>query len=683
MSTPNRFNHAKLELASESLDVRHFDARDFMSGLFEVKVVAVSPNLDLDFDEVIGNEATFTLGTPTLAGIDQLRTWRGIAIAADQVKVDREGLATYEITVAPRAHLLGLRKNYRIFQYKSELEIVTQLLGEWGVPIRVLADAAAHKQRKLRVQYGESDLTFVSRMLEDAGIAYWFDGADGMSTMVLDDRPSSREVGYPALRFYDKPGVAVVDFATAVAIVERVRPAKRTVGDLDYRRAPTQQPVLSTTQGRPQEAKLEQYDYEPGAFLYVGGSGGGTPAADDRGTTRTDESQGSAVTRSRHLGARSDAKGVRLTSNVIALGPGGLLGVIDHPHPALGGATFLTISSRIVGEHACEWRAEVEAASTEVQYCPARVTPKPCAHGLESATVVGPSADEIHTDEFARVRVHFHWDRESKRNDASSCWIPTNQPWAGASFGGTVIPRIGQEVLVEFLNGDPDRPVVIGRVFTERQPPPYPLPAGKKITGLVGRTTPSLVLGGALDPWHNNNMKEQIGSPGESFSRKEQFAAKRPDQFPKSNHDNAFLLGDEQNNNLVFVQAKKDLFFLAKHGWHTVVGNYRGCLIDGDDHLYVRNKQSVNVMANQTLRVVKDQNITVLHEREENVSENIALYVHKDLSIGTEGPLDLTSHNKAITVNAGEGILLKVGNSMITINKDAVIIDSTRVDVNP
>jgi type VI secretion system secreted protein VgrG len=94
--------------------------------------------------------------------------------------------------------------------------------------------------------------------------------------------------------------------------------------------------------------------------------------------------------------------------------------------------------------------------------------------GLESATVVGPGSEEIHTDEYARVRVHFHWDRESQRDEASSCWIPTNQPWAGAGFGAVNIPRIGQEVLVEFLGDDPDRPVVLGRVFTEQNPPRLP-----------------------------------------------------------------------------------------------------------------------------------------------------------------------------------------------------------------
>ena len=156
-------NRATVDLeCGEALDVREFDATDGMSRLFEVRLVLVSRNLDLDFDAILGLPATFRLGT-----LLSQRTWRGVAVAMDQVRVD---------------------KDYRVFQFKSELEIVTQILGEWGIATRVLANAGAHKQRKFRVQYGESDLGFITRMLEDAGISYWFDGADGTSTMVLDDQ---------------------------------------------------------------------------------------------------------------------------------------------------------------------------------------------------------------------------------------------------------------------------------------------------------------------------------------------------------------------------------------------------------------------------------------------------------------------------------------------------------------
>ncbi len=662
----------------EALDVREFDARDAMSRLFEVRLVLVSRNLDVDFDSVLGMPASFRISTP-----GSRRTWRGVAVAMDQVRVDRRGLATYELTIAPRLHLLGLRKNYRVFQFKSELEIVTQILGEWGIDHRVLADAGAHKQRKFRVQYGESDLVFITRMLEDAGIAYWFDGEDGSSTMVLDDRPASREVGFAGLRFHDKPGITDDSVVTALAIAERVRPGKRTIGDLDYRRGPTQQPILSSARGRPPEARLEQYDYEPGAFLFVGGSGGNTPTADDRGTTRTDESAGAAVALHRHLGARSDALRVTLRSNVMAIGPGQLVSIVDHPHPAVGGTSWLGLASRVHGVDTHEWSNDVELASSATAYHPPRETPKPVVHGLESATVVGPAADEIHTDEFGRVRVHFHWDRESKRDEASSCWIPTNQPWAGAGFGGTVLPRIGQEVLVEFLGGDPDRPVVMGRVYTERQPAPYPLPAGKKLTGLVGRTTPSLVLGGSAEAWMVQQSEERGGPLRAPGAGGREFSVTRPKDFPNSNRDNAFLLDDTQHQNLVYLQAKKDLNFLVKHGWRSVVGNYRGCLINGNDNLHVRNKQDNEIIAHQILRVDQNQAIVVGHVRDETVDQSCGLVVEKALTIDTSGPLELTSHNKAISVEADELISLQVGDSSIVITKETIVIDSPKIDVNP
>ncbi len=665
-------NRAEVRVATgDELDVRSFSVTEGMSQLFRVELRVHARNHDVDFDAVIGEEASFTLGTTLTT-----RLWTGVCIEMDQVGVDRDGLATYTLAIAPRAYLLTQRKNYRVFQYLSELAIAQQLLSEWGVPHRAQVDPAAHVPRKLRVQYAESDYDFLCRMLEDAGTSFFFEDAAEGSTMVLDDDPQARAVAHPGVHFYDQAEAGVSQFVTKVTLARRTRPGKMTIGDLDYRRASTQQPRLSAPGGLAQEAQLEQFEYEPGAFLYQGQGGGSTPAADDRGATRTDEGAGARKTKNRLLGKRQDASRASFESDVLSLAPGSVLSVANHPHASLGpSAALLVTRTTLEGEHDGDWRVHAEAVGTDVPYRPQPITPKPRVRGLESATVVGPSSDEIHTDEYARVRVHFHWDRESRRDEASSCWVPTNQPWAGAGFGGTVLPRIGQEVLVEFLGGDPDRPVVIGRVFTEHQPPPYPLPAGKTITGLVGRSTPMLVMGGSGGMNANTVFITQGAGPSPAFR------AKPPKPFGIRETKNAFLLEDQTGENLVFLQAEKDLNVVVKNSWKTVVGNYRGCIMGGDDILEVQNKQFINVMVDEQLRVGGNQQIEVDKERDEWAGTDIGLIVAKNTHIESKGVIDHKA-KEAIVIEAGESLVLKVGSSSITFSRKEITIQSPKVTIN-
>lgn len=674
-------NQATMHIASgDELDVRWFSVQQAMSRLFRVEVRAMSRNLDIDFGQVIGREASFTLGT-----VLSQQAWRGVCVDIHQVKVERDMLATYTLTLAPRAVLLTQRKNYRVFQYESEIGIVSRLLSEWGVPHRVKVDGAVHKPRKFRVQYGETDFSFACRLLEDAGISFHFEDDDGETTMVLDDEPQQADLVYPALKFHDSPGVAVGSFVTKVAVGRRVRPGKTTIGDLDYRRPSSQQPRLSASAGLAQESRLEQFDHEPGAFLYqrVEGGGGSTPTADDRGVTRTDEAAGDRKTKNRLLGRRQDAQTVRLESNVLRLSPGTVFSVGDHPHAALGpGATLLTRGAVIEGAYNDIWRVRVEAVFTDTPFRPAPVTPKPFVHGMESATVVGGSADEIHTDEYARVRVHFHWDRESKRDQDSSCWLPTSQPWAGAGFGGVTVPRVGQEVLVQFLNGDPDRPVVIGRVFTEHQPPPYPMPQGKMLTGIIGLSSPQVVSGAWDDTgMSRSDMGDQLGTYG-GVGQDGVFHARPPEPFSPYVGENAFLIGDSQGQDITFIQARRDLNFLVKNNWTSVVGNYRATRIGGDDLLHIKNKQQIDVKNEQALEVLRDQTIEVGELREEKVKGDLSLRSLGDLIVNCDGTI-VYKAKQPIVLHSHQVLRFEVGSSSISVNQTTIIVDAPSVHINP
>ncbi len=675
MSMPNE---AKVSVASgDALDVRWFSVDERMSRLFTVKIRAVSRNLDIDFDAIIAKDAVFSLTTS-----EATKSWRGLVADMDQVRVDKDGLATYTLTLAPRAVVLTQRKNYRVFQFMSELDIVKKLLSEWGVPHRAKANEAVHKPRKFRVQYGESDFTFASRMLEDAGISFYFEDSGEETTLVLDDEPQQGDVTHPGLPFFDKPDVATSHFVTKVNIARRVRPGKMTIGDVDYRRASAQQPRQSATTGLPQEGLLEQFDHEPGAFLYqrLDAAGGHTPVADDRGASRTDESAGDRKTTNRLLGKRQDAQTVRFESSALDLAPGKILVIEDHPHASLG-TSLLAAASHIEGNHDETWRVRVDSVPTDVPFRPEPVTPKPRIPGLESATVVGAESDEIHTDEYGRVRVHFHWDRESERDENSSCWVPTNQPWAGAGFGGINLPRVGQEVLVDFLDGDPDRPVVLGRVFTEHQPPPYKMPEGKKITGIVGKSSPAMVTGAAEDGMSNSDMGDQLGTYG-GVGDRQVFYAKPPEPFSPYVGDNAFLVGDTQGQDITFIQARKDFNILVKNKWTTVVGNYRGTRVGGQDRLWIKNKQKIDIKNEQALRVRGNQTIQVGKRRVENVKKDISLKVLSNLSMSTDGTM-VYKAKQPIVLESYQVIRFEVGESSISVDQSTIIVDAKSVHLNP
>ncbi len=189
---------------------------------------------------------------------------------------------------------------------------------------------------------------------------------------------------------------------------------------------------------------------------------------------------------------RADKRGVLFEANVIDLYPGRVFSVDQHPHPEVGKGPLMVAELEIVASLGEPWSVRGRAlfADPKVPYRPARKTPRPVAPGLQSATVVGPPGAEIHTDELGRVRVQFPWDREGKLDDNSSCWMRVSQGWAGAGFGMFMLPRVGQEVLVAFLDGDPDLPIVAGRAFNGRELVPYKLPDHKTVSTWKSSSSP-------------------------------------------------------------------------------------------------------------------------------------------------------------------------------------------------
>lgn len=547
-------NFAVKIASGDKLDVRQFSIHERLSSLFQVNLVAVSDNPSIEFDDVVGQPAKFSMS----AGMHD-KFWSGVCNHFEQVRHEPGGLSTYQFSIVPKLWFLTQRKNYRMHQQISEPDIVLKMLKEWDIKPVEQYDKGAYKKRKYRVQYNESDYSFLCRMLEDAGITFYFQQGGEETELVLSDAPHSNPPRGESLAFKDDTSLtnAVdMEFVTGVRMGQRVRPGKYTMRDHDYRKPPTYKLVSEASKGLAIEEKLERFQYVPGAFLFGADSGEATPSADDKGKTRTDEKEAAILSQKRLDAKRGSARTATFETNAHDLGPGVVMSIQGHAHGALGeDKKLLVVESSLSGTTTGEWSQHCEVRGTETPFRPELVTPRPKTQGMESATVVGPPGEEIHCDEFGRVRCHFHWDRESKMDDNSSCWIHVSQPWGGAGYGGTALPRVGQEVLVDFLGGDPDRPVIVGRLYTNLQKTPYKLPDNKTQTGIKSNSTGG---GGGY---------------------------------------NELMFEDAAGKELVNIQAQRNLNKLVKNDETVAIGHDRTKQVGHDDALKVGNNRSAVIGA--------------------------------------------------------------------------------------
>jgi type VI secretion system secreted protein VgrG len=625
--------------SGDTLEIRHFKFKERISTLFEISLQVRCENPDIDLEAVVGQPASFLVRSGL--GAWQDRQFKGVVNHLEQVEVEDRGLSTYQITIVPTLWFLTQRRNYRMFQHLSELEIVRQLLGEWDVKFEERL-RSEYKKRKYRVQYGESDYAFACRMLEDAGISFFFEQKGDETMLVLCDAPEAATLRTPAIPYVDKPHDGDLEHITKVKVGRRTRPGKYTVRDHDYRR-PAQYSLGATAiESVGPEEKLERYHYVPGSFLFESDKGDPTPAADDKGKYRTNEGSAAEIAKKRLDAKRAVAKVVTFDTNALDPSPGVVLSFLDHPKSELApGKRLLILSSQGSGKHDGEWTHTCEAISADSPFRPALSTPKPKVSGVESATVVGPAGEEIHTDEFGRVRVHFHWDRESKMDDNSSCWIHVSQPWSGTNFGGSNLPRIGQEVIVDFLGGDPDRPIIVGRVFTNLQKTPYKLPDNKTQSGWQSRSSP----GGGASNYNEIMMEDKIGQE------------------------------------LLRMQAEKDLNKLVKNDEEANVGHDRTRSVGNNETVGIGNDRSKTVGANEMAQIGMNQLLQVGANQNTKVGNNQSIDVGKLLNINV---------GEAVQIVCGKSVLKMDKNGNVSINgkkfdfsgSDHIQLSSALIDLN-
>jgi type VI secretion system secreted protein VgrG len=567
--------------------VARFEAAEGISTLFEVELTLTSEEKDIAFADVVGKTALLTLETDG----SEPRHLHGI-VSRFRHAEDGKKVSVYHATVVPRLWRLRHRHDSRIFQAKKVPDILQEVLKGGGVTDVRVALTGSYSPREYCVQYRESDLAFVSRLMEEEGIYYFFEHADGKHTLVLADAVSAPApivapdtLGYRGTLGAMAHGESVSRWSSS----QEVRPGKVSLTDYNFKKPSLSLMESSSAQLDPD---LEVYDY-PGEYDLPGD--GSTYAK-----VRLEEWQ------ARRTLADGESGCIRMT-------PGYVFTLGDHPRDAENQAYLITalrhrgtqpqMGEGAAGGEGPSYNNTFQAMPSSVPYRPERVTPRPTIKGVQTAIVTGPGGEEVHVDEHGRVKVHFHWDRLGKKDDTSSCWIRVSQLWAGAGWGAMWIPRIGHEVVVDFIEGDPDRPIIVGRVYHGANVPPYPLPAEKT----------------------KSTIKSDSSKGGGGF--------------------NELRFEDKKGSEEVYLQGEKDWKILIKHDKSQKIGH--------DETLDVGHNQAIHLGHDRTKNVDNDQSETIGGNKNIKVAKNHTESIDGDesLTIGGSARLQI-GVTRSVTVAA-------------------------------
>ncbi len=576
-------------------------AREAMSTLYECQIDLAADDPLAEPGELLGAPASFTLRRAAVS-----RRFGGLVRRVEDLGT-AAGHRLARVLVVPALWSLSQRMDTRVFQDMTVPAIVAAVLRGAGLyPGRLdLRLRGTAPEREYCVQHGETDLAFVQRLLEDEGIAYHFEAGDGGERLVLADHPGA----YAAIATLDGGAVHVAGPEGATAAVETARhfdfvtglhATGVTVRDQDFTR-----PALDLTRQSPRGGSGARavYHAAPDAVLH----------GYQRGAYGADNVQRQADLRAEALAA--EARVGRAVTSLVGARAGGTFTLAGHGRADLDGCYLivrvehhaeapdaLPHAVRVEGEGPSErYRNAVECVPAGLPWRPARETPRPVVAGLQSATVVGPAGEEVYTDVHGRVRVRFHWDRGAGPDEARSCWIRVLQPWAGAGWGAMFLPRVGMEVVVDFLEGNPDRPVVLGCLYNGQHPPPYTLPEERTRSGLRTRSTPEGVGANELgfeDAAGAERLYLHAQRDLEVVARRDRTAVVRRDQSTAVDRDlSEHVAGDRSRR----VTGREDI---AVGGERTVtVGADSALTVDGDQRVRVRGQDACAVEHGRTVEV--------------------------------------------------------------------------------
>lgn len=688
----------------EELRIVRFSGRESIATLFEFRLEVAAG--DLALDALVGHTAVLTI-----EGIDCARHVHGLVCQAAHAGESRRYML-YELTLVPSLWRLQQRSGSRIFQQLTTPQILVKVLEGAGLPRASfrLECLAPYVPRDYCVQYRESDFDFISRLMEADGIFYYFEHSVTNHVLVLTDRAEGAPTiaGDSALSAGPERGlVRDRERVSNFRLSEQLRPERVTLRDMNLHH-PDESMEASEGSGNEREV----YDY-PGSYQESGRN-----APHKGGQQAKLRLQALQAPRRRGLG----------TSDSARLVPGFIVELTGNTRHDLDGSYRLVSvlhrgeQPQVLDEDAAgEFRYgnDFECVESKVPFRAPRTTPRPNVRGVQTATVVGPAGEEIHVDEHGRVKVQFHWDRRDAHDESSSCWVRVSQLWAGNGFGGMFLPRVGHEVIIDFIEGDPDRPLVTGHLYTGLNTPPYPLPDEKTKSTIRTESSPGgggsnelrfedargreeIYIHGQRD-WtiaieHDkeqtigNDASLQVGHDRRDSVGHDESAAIGNDRMISVGHQHTEVIGADmtiavganlseavtQNASYAVGVDRSEAVGMANS---LVIGSSHTVIVGGSMTETVGQTKAVSVAEDSSETVGGGKNVHVAENLTTNAGKNIVLSASKHLNISTGESLN-ASVGKQASVIVADKMTLKCGDATVTITKNGdVTIKAKKLSV--
>ena len=574
----NRLIAIDTPLGKDVLLLTGFHGIEGISGLFSFELNLLSENHNIKFEDIIGKNVTVSI---ILADGDK-RFFNGIISSFSQGRGGGEAggdphFSHYAATMVPWLWLLTRTADSRIFQKLSVPDIVEKIFTEKEFLDYKLLLNDSYDKRDYCVQYRETDFNFISRLLEEEGICYFFEHEEKKHTLILADAPDKHKPcpKQASARYQLSAGGWIEDdVITGLEWMQEIQVGKYTLNDYNFEIPGMPLKVDAPSQQTLGPGEREVYDY-PAEYT--------KKAAGERlANIRMQEEEAKITTVTGSSDCRAFTSGYRFD-------------LLEYFREDMNNKPYVLLSVNHVAtepvggsgqESELSYANSFTCIPFDVPYRPPRLTPKPVVEGAQTAIVVGPAGEEIYPDEHGRVKVQFHWDREGTNDENSSCWIRVSQVSAGAGWGAIDVPRIGHEVIVNFIEGDPDRPIITGRVYHGTNRPPFALPAGGMVSGMKSNSTPG---GGGYNEMSMNDTK-----------------------------------GEEK----IIIHGQYDMESTIENDQTLTVHNNRTSTIDVDDSETVGSNQTINVGANQDVTVGANQSVKVGSNKTETIT------IAKALSIG-------------------------------------------------
>ncbi|EGT5690532.1 type VI secretion system tip protein VgrG [Cronobacter dublinensis subsp. dublinensis] len=633
-------NRITVQLPVEGLLFWKLSGRESLSEPFMFTLTLLGTDARADRSALLGQPVTVTIPTQALMTPRYLNG-KVTRVAVSAVEMSGTRYAAYELTVEPDLWPMQRDRNLRIFQGQTVPQIVKTLLGESRVNVEERL-SGSYRVWEYCVQYQESSLDFMSRLLELEGITYHFRHEQDRHTLILTDAPGQYEPfpGYETIPYHVTPSGGTTDEEgiSQWALEDSVTPGIYSLDDYDFRKPNAWLFQARQNPKSPQPGSIDVYDW-PGRFVEHG--------------------HGEFYARVRQERWQVEHRQTQGTGTALGIAPGHTFVLRNAPFFGDNGEYLTTVAHYHFEENRYASGADsntihetrFEVIPADVPYRPSQKTPWPRTYGPQTAKVVGPQGESIWTDKYGRVKVKFHWDRLGKGDDTSSSWVRVSSAWAGQGFGGVQIPRVGDEVVVDFINGDPDRPLITGRVYNEASMPPWALPAAATQMGFLSRSKD-----GSPDNANALRFEDKAGA-------EQVWLHAERNMDTEVENDETHSVGSNRTKTI----GANETTTVKKNRTETVVENEtitvhqnRTETVDGNETITVHSNRTETVDQNETVRIGQNQSVTVNGAQtlrvDKTKTETIAL-----ASMLNVGLAQNTNIGAAYVLNVGAGWMTNVG----------------------